>query len=169
MNPLLIGGGLAIAGALLVAGIQTIRLERMTAEMHEERAAHADEMHMLADAAAKETQRHRDTEAAWRVTQQENERAQLQAIERARMDSAGAARADVRLWQRYSDAIAARCGGAAQDPTALAAGPAASEAAGVLADVPRRVGAAARLYADLAELALVAGERCAADYDALGK
>ena len=73
----------------------------------------------------------------------------------------GAERAGSELQQRYRAALARACSAA---PGVGASG---AEDAGVLADVQRRLEEAGGQYAARAERALIRGEQCAADYDAV--
>ena len=161
-------GGIALA--LAGAGVQTWRLHsaqtseaRALSTLATERKGWADRVAEHQQALATEATKVAALQAQLALRQQENERAQLDQIERARADGLRAGGADARLWERYASVVAARCGAPARDPAAVADGSAA-EAARVLADVPRRIGEIARRYADIAESAIVRGERCERDW-----
>jgi hypothetical protein len=159
---------LAAVAALMGSAylLQHNRIQSLKIELATEQKARSDDRAAYASAAASaaadnltETERRLQTQA----------RNANDAIERervARIDASRAATAALGL-RDAARAAAARCGEARSDPTALAAGPAASAPGVVLADVLRPgVGRSGGL-AEALDAAYSRGQQCAADYDAL--
>jgi len=120
----------------------------------------------LQDAAIKEAEAVRENERKTAADQMENanEADRLQARSMRALPRLVAAGDGLRY---RTAAVAAACDRAAQDPGVAAAGPAASSPGDLLADVQRRMGAAAADVVGFADDASIAGALCAANYDAL--
>lgn len=157
---------LALGAYAVMATLNGARLETELAQVKEK---HAEKIAGQEKAAREESEKLRADLAALIAQQKENERAQLDQMERVRADAAAAGDASVRLWRRYADATAASCARAAAGAASVPAGGAAGAPPDLSADVPRRVDEAAGQLADFAELALSRGIRCAADYRAVEK
>lgn len=98
----------------------------------------------------------------------EIENAHQAELQRVRADAAIADAAAGRLRQRVADLIAAaRSGQGGSDPKVVGPGPAADDAAGVLADVLGRCVARVRLLAAVADDRGAAGHACERSYEAL--
>lgn len=115
--------------------------------------------------AAKERQRVADAMERVRreSAQQEVAREAQEQLALARTDAAAATAAADRLRSEFAASLKRRCGGAAAAP----GGPAAADARDVLADVQRRLDAAAGELAALADARGTAGAACERAYDAL--
>lgn len=161
-----IGLGIALAGALSLAGVQTVRLAKAETALAQEQRDREAERGAAKDAAiqeahdnAKESQRRLDR-------QQENQLAQDRKLAIARADAQRNAAAADQL--RDQNATAARQWSAAlgDSPTQRECA-SAGDAIGVLADVLGRVDRRAGILASHADAARAAGLKCEADYDAL--
>lgn len=141
--------------------IQSLKVQLATEQKgrSDDRAAYASAAASAAADNAAETERRLNTQARNANDALERERA-------ARADAARAATAALGL-RDAARAAAARCSAPRSDPTALAAGPAASAPGDVLADVLGRVDGRAGELAEALDVAYARGQRCAADYDAL--
>ncbi len=116
-----------------------------------------------AERATSETQAATETARRLRVQQEATDAANIKTAQLER-SVAAAADAGQRLRARLAAVEAARCAG---DPAAAAGGPAAGATADLSADVHRRLDEAVRGVARYADSARIAGELCAASYDAL--
>lgn len=155
---------LALGAYAVMATLNGARLET---ELATTKQKHAETLGKQQKAAREESEALRKELAATIAQQKENERAQLDQMERVRADAAAAGDASVRLWKRYADATAASCARAAAGAATVTAGGAAAPPPDLSADVPRRIDEAAGQFADFAELALSRSVRCAADYRAV--
>lgn len=167
MTPIAYGTIAAFLALGAYALQQTLEVSSLQVELSAEKTARAKDNETLAEAARKEADALRRDLAQAINAQRENERAQLEQVERVRADAAAAGDASVRLWKRYAAATAASCGRAVPGATAGGPGGTPSEAGLLPADVPRRIDEAAGRYAEFAELALSRSVRCAADYRAV--
>ncbi len=165
-SPALWIAGAALAGSLAFAGAQTLRLAELRTKLAEEQRAHAVERATLETAGRIQAERFRNTEQRWQEAQHENETIARKARDLAAAHADLARAADGRLQQRAA-AVAAACRPPARSPGPVAASPAASAPGDLLADVLVRMGGAARQLASYADAAGIAGEQCAADYEAL--
>lgn len=151
-----------IATAVML-GLQTWRLGNEREAHAETRAGHALLVAAAADAA-------RAAEAAARVEEQRRIAALQEIIDdtesklaRARADAARAADVGQRLRERFS-AVASACGAGAGGAGSAGSGPTASAAAGLLADVQRRLDEAAGRLAEFADASHAAGLACERAY-----
>lgn len=127
--------------------------------------------------AAAESERRRLQEERTRKAQQEAIHAAEQQAAQARADKIIAEAASGALQRRYEQrvrdlvravtAAASARGEGSGDPAAAGAGPAADDAAILLADVQRRIDARAGELAAYADTARTAGEACVIAYEAL--
>jgi hypothetical protein len=147
-----------LAATLLLAGLQTWRLDRERLAHAETRAGHAALAAAAEQAARIEEQRRI---AALQEVIHETE----QNLARARADAARAVDAGERLRQRFAS-VAGSCGGSEHSGPA-GAGEAAVAAGPVLADVQRRIDEAAGELARFADAAHAAGRACERAYGAL--
>lgn len=161
----------ATAAAFIALGAyaldQTLEVSSLQVELSAEKTARSKDNETLAEDARKEAEALRRDLAQAVKDQRENERAQLEQVERVRADAAAAGDASVRLWKRYAAATAASCGRALPGPAPVSAGGASAPAPDLSADVPRRIDEAAGQLADFAELAFSRSVRCRADYNAV--
>jgi hypothetical protein len=159
-----------LAVALLLCGIFA---GQQTLKLGAERTAHAHTKTAFAEAAraqaedqARTVSAYRKQEYAWQTAMEglrHDTRKQLQAVE---IDSATAAAAGDRLRVRLSQ-LAACHGGATQAAPAADRGASAPSAAGMLADVQRRLDQAATTVARFADASRIAGQACERAYDTL--
>lgn len=119
--------------------------------------------------ALKATQAARDEEARRYAARKEIDDAHQAELVRLRADAAVADAAAGRLRQRVADLIAAARGAyaPAANPAAVQPGPAAADAAGMLADVLGRCIGRVRQLAAIADHRGAAGTACQREYDAL--
>ncbi|WP_168735169.1 DUF2514 family protein [Pseudothauera rhizosphaerae] len=157
---------LALAVVASAAGVQTLRLAGEQRDHADTLRRHAQELAALGDAARQATEDARAEERRRYTALQEIVDGTRTELDAARADAVAAAAAGERLRQRLA-AITAGCRGAGSDPGATAGGPAASSAADLLADVQRRLDAAADGIARHADAAEAAGRACERAYDAL--
>jgi hypothetical protein len=146
----LVAAGVLGLGAWLVHHERQIGADTVNAAVADQHAKDVDA------ARAREMQIHTDQETSNHEADRFRTAAQL--------DARDARDAGDRLQQRFA-AVNARC--LPGDPAASAGGAAADPAAGVRADVLRRVVAAARLAASAADASRAAGTQAAGAYDAL--
>ena len=156
----------AIALALAAAGLQTYRLAREQARHADTRARHAEQVADLERASreaalAARTEERRRTAEVQKAADEAHD-----ALARARADAAAANDAGQRLRDRVA-ALTATCGRASGDTSPAASGPSAVATADLLADVQRRLDAAADGIAAHADAARAAGLACQRSYDAL--
>lgn len=159
--PWVIGAGFA----LLVGGVQQVRVSGLQADLAKEQSAHSNYRTEVAE---------RDRRAAMFVIQ-ENQRRQAatekadeeanQQLAAARDDAERAGSALERLKLRLA-AAEQRSRDAGNSITAQL-GQAAEDAARMRADVLGRLGEAVRLYADIADQRGIAGSACEKAYDGL--
>lgn len=156
----------ALALALAAAGLQTYRLAAAERDHAEAVAAHAEKIGALQDAARLAESRARAEEQRRTAEVQKVADEAQQEIDRARADAAAAADAGQRLRDHIASITAAGCRGSG---CAAAAGPGApaDTTASVLADVQRRLDAAADGIAGFADRAHAAGRACEKGYGAL--
>lgn len=156
---------LAGAAVLLIGG-QYVTIVRLRADLAQERASRATDR---ADAdrayAAAQVRARAESDRRAADLQEIVDDAQTRAAQsRADADAAGAALGRMR---QHVAALVAAAGGSASNPAAAEGGPSAADAARVLADMQRRTGEAAGLYARLADERGDAGTVCERAYDAL--
>jgi len=157
---------LLAAAAVGWIGIQNARIDGLRADLARAKAQHAQAVAEAASAAAAQSER-------YRLEEQRRDAAQKEAIDAAeikasvaRADAINASAAAGRLQQRIA-ALVAQASRAAANPGVAASGTAASDLAGMLADVLGRCTARVRLLADIADRRGAAGELCVKAYDAL--
>lgn len=155
-----------LALAMLALGVQTYRLVTEQREHAEtvamwakDRESREKTARLAVEAARAEEQRR--TAEVQKVADEAHE-----ALERARADADAAADAGQRLRDRIATLTSA-CGRAAVHPGAASAGPAAEATADLLADVQRRLDAAADGIARFADQAHAAGTACERTSDAV--
>lgn len=156
----------AIAAAVTVAGVQTVRLASEKTDFAEARAAWADTRAEASRMRAKAETEERNEENR---RQLEKDNAIKQALAKAAVAGAAAVRADraaVSL-RESTDALVARARQACGSAEPGKGGAPASDALGVLADVQRRIDERAGILAEYADAARIAGEACERSYDSL--
>lgn len=141
--------------------IQSLKVELTTEQKgrSDDRAAYASAAASAAADNATETERRLQVQAR-------NANDAIDRERNARADATRAASAALSL-RDAARATAARCSAPRSDPTALAAGSAASAPGVVLADVLGRSDDTSGELAIAFDVAYARGQRCAADYDAL--
>jgi hypothetical protein len=159
---------IALAGALVLLGVQSWRLAGEQRDHAQTRGDHA----VLMAHAAKAAQ---DAEVAARLEEQRRVAALEGVIHetesklaQARADADLAADAGQRLRQRIAQ-LAGSCRGTTGDPTAAGAGSATSATDDLLADVQRRLDEAADQLARFADASHTAGLACQQSYGALSQ
>jgi chromosome segregation ATPase len=157
---------IALAVALLAAGVQTWRLESERADHADTRAAHAKQIAALAETARQAEADARTEEQRRTAEVQKAANEADQSRRAAEADAAAARDAGERLRARLA-AITASCRAARVDPGAADAGASADATARVLADVQRRLDEAADGIARFADQSHGAGSACEKSYDAL--
>lgn len=160
------GAGLVLA--LGVAGTQTVRLANERAAHADTKTTHAETLRTLADLTAKAYQA-AQLEAARRNAELRKaaDDGQIQ-IDAARADAAAAGRAAGGLRKQLAAYVAAVRGAAGADSTSAAdAGPPASEAVVVLADMFSGADARAGELAAAFDASHAAGTTCERSYDAM--
>lgn len=166
-------GCVTCAALLAFAGVQTLKLAETRTQvatagkaLADERADRSAERARFEQAARLQAEHFRAVEQGWKDAQQEHE---LLARKARDLATAGKAAADVaggRLRDRAAT-LAAACGGPTRDPTAVAAGPAASSPGDLLVDMLGRLESTGRELAFYADNTRISAEQCAADYEAL--
>jgi hypothetical protein len=157
---------IALAGALLLAGWQTLRLSGEQSDHADTRARHAEQMQAMFEAARQAGEQARTEERRRTAEVQKAADEAHQALERARADAAAATDAGQRLRDRLAS-LTATCGRASGDAGPAVSGPSAVATADLLADVQRRLDEAADGIARHADAARAAGLACQRSYDAL--
>ena len=155
-----------LAVALAVAGVQTYRLALEQGAHARTQRDHARQLSALERTAgeavaAARTEEGRRFAALWETLNETKA-----ALDRAQADAAGAVDAGVSLRRRIA-ALTAGCRASASDPAPAGSGPSADTPADLLADVQRRLDAAADGIAQHADAARIAGRTCERAYDAL--
>ncbi len=157
---------LAVAGLLVVVGVQRLQIGSVRLELSAEQNARITDREAATTAALKESARIRAEEAAGRKKLQEaldDERKKTQA---ARADAAISDAAAGRLRDRVA-AIVAAAREAARNPGVAPGSPPADDASGMLSDVLGRCVTRVRQLADIADARGIAGSTCERAYDAL--
>ncbi len=156
----------ALASAVIIVGVQTVRLASEKTAFADARSAWADTRAEASRMRAKAETEERNEETR---RQLEKDNAIKEALAKAATAGVAAARAEraaVSL-RESTDALVARarqaCGGAQPGP----GGPPAADPIGVLADVQRRADERAGILAKYADAARIAGEACERSYDSL--
>ena len=158
------GAAVCALGALL--GVQTWRLHSEQAAHGQDRALIAEERLLALRATATQEAKDRAEEQRRHAKQQDALDAAEADATRARADRAISDAAAGRLQLRIT-ALVAAAKQAAGNPKTGEAGPAAGDAAGMLADVLGRCAARVQLLADLADQRGTAGQFCERSYDSL--
>jgi hypothetical protein len=157
----------ALAGALLIAGMQSYRLAAEQGSHAATRIAHAEQLAQLERAAREAEQNARAEEQRRAAAVQKVADETKYQLDRARADAAAAADAGQRLRDHIAGLTAA-CGRSAAGHTGPAAsGAPAGGAADLLADMQRRLDAAAEGIARHADKASAAGAACERAYESL--
>lgn len=154
------------AAALGVIGAQYLTIQHLRAGIAEQLGAMAQERANAALAALRQQQEHREEEQRRIAAQKEALDAAEQNAARARADLAVADAAAGRLRDRLAAFVAA-AREAAGNPHTVQPGQAASDPAGVLADVLGRCITRVRFLAAVADERGTAGQLCERYYDAL--
>lgn len=158
-------GGAALL-ALLTIFVQRAEIGHFKLTVATERADRAQEQARAATASLAASEKYRAREEQWTTSQQEISNEAQRLSSRARRDAVAAGDAAGRLSQRF-DAVAAVCRPAAPDPGSAPSSAPAEDPGRVLADVQRRIDAAAGQFAALADERGIAGSACVSAYDAL--
>lgn len=176
MNPfdlqskLLMGLSATLAVLLLGAGIfatkQTLKLSALRVELADTRAGYAEDGRKQALARAALTDTYRARERSWGKTFEELSNEAQKQTDLAQSHRADAATAGEQLRQRAAE-LAARPGGSASGPGAAASGAPAGSARDLLADMSRRLDAAAESIAKFADDSSLAGQTCVRAYSAV--
>ena len=160
------GLAIALAGALVLVGVQSWRLTNEQRDHALTQATFSVVMTKAAEAA-------RAAEAAARIEEQRRVAALEGVIHetesklaQARADADRAADAGQRLRQRLAE-LAGSCRGTTGDPTAAGAGTTTGSTGDLLADVQRRLDEAADQLARFADASHTAGLACQRSYEAL--
>lgn len=157
---------IALAAALLLAGLQTLRLSREQAAHAETRREHAEQMAELERKAREETEAAREEERRRTAEVQKAADEAHRDLDRARADAAAAADAGQRLRAQLA-AITSSCRRPASGPAAPGSSPPADAAVDLLAIVQQRLDEAADGIARHADEARAAGRACERAYDSL--
>lgn len=157
-------GGLALAVALALAGLQTYRLEVERRAHADSRSTHAVAIAALERSAREAVRSARDEEQRRTEEVQKAADEATRSLARARADAAAAADAGRRLREQIA-AVTATCRFAASDSSAAEGGAPAVSTADLLADVQRRLDEASDGIARFADAAHIAGATCERSYD----
>nr|WP_297388296.1 DUF2514 family protein [uncultured Roseateles sp.] len=158
--------GAALACAAGFAAGWAVNGWRLDADLERERKQIEQMRSTLATERADMEAAERLREQSWRDRQQEADDANRQEVERARADAAAAGDVADRLRER-ARALAAACSAPRSDPAASASSTPAESPGELLADMQRRLTAAAAEYARVADERGAAGNNCERRYDAL--
>jgi hypothetical protein len=158
----------ALAVALLACGAfatwQTLELGEEQTDHANTKADFAQDARLQAENLAMTTAAYRKQEAYWQSITEEKRRVARKELEAAEVDGATAAAAGDRLRVRLSQ-LATCAAGSTEAPGAPARGASAPTAAGMLADVQRRLDAFTDTVARFADTAHIAGKTCEQQYD----
>ena len=158
--------GAALLIALAIAGVQTYRLSEERLAHAETSRTHAETIGRLERRAREAESAARETERRWTAAMERVVNEHQTQIDQARADADAAASAGERLRQRVAE-LTAGCRRAAGGSAVAGSGQAADATARVLADVQRRLDAAADRVARHADEARAAGLACERAYGAL--
>lgn len=158
--------GAAALLALSTIFVQRAEIGHFKVTLAAERADRAREQARAATASLAASEKYRAREEQWTASQQEIANEGQRFAARARRDNVVADASSARLSGRF-DAVAAVCRPAAADPAAAAGSAPAQDPGALLADVQRRIDAAAGQLASIAEERGIAGTACERSYDAL--
>jgi len=158
----------AIAGAVALAGVQTVRLAN-------ERTAHATSKQEFADARTESARLTAQAETEQREKFERRIKGKDDAINQAqkladglRLAADRAKRADSKLRQSTAELVARAREACGRSGTGSASATA-DDPIGVLADVSGRIDERAGVLAEYADRARVAGQTCERQYDSLNK
>lgn len=158
---------IALALALFLAGLQTLRLGREQAVHAETQRKYAEQMGYLEREASLATDAAREEEKRRTAEVQKVADEAHKDLERARADAAAAVDAGQRLRDRIA-AITAGCGRATGHPGSASGGAPAVATADLLADMQRRLDEAQDRIAEFADRSHAAGNACQRAYDKVG-
>lgn len=157
---------IALTGALLCLGVQTYRLAGEERDHAKTKADHAEQLATLERAAREAEQQARNEERRRAEALQGIIDDTEKNLERARADAVAAASAGDGLRQRIEQ-LTAGCGAGSGNSASAGSGTPARSTRDLLANVQRRLDAAAEGIAQFADRAHAAGAACEAGYDQL--